>query len=139
MKRKAMLMGMAVMTGLPGWAVAKGADKAVVNPHPYSDAGWLQAMDNAIPGEIDSALPPSAEKAGDENGSAAKAAVLLAQIKSMLRRAHYGMVATPLADNLGWKMELLQSKAPVYTIAYDSGDPRVRGASPVGVAFRFKF
>jgi len=137
MKRKAMAMGMAVMAGLPSWAMAKGsAAKVADGVHSYADG--MELPDATAQPAADT--PSLSNDIADENGSANKAAILLAQIKSMLRRSNYGMAAKPAADNLGWKLEMMQANALTYAgPAYDLGDARLLDANPVGVTFRFKF
>ena len=136
MKRKAMLVGMAVMAGLPSWAMAKGTAKIGGEVHSY--AGGMELPDSVALPAADA--PTAYNGLADENGSANKAAILLAQIKSMLRRSNYGMAAKPTADNLGWKLEMMQADASTHAGgAYDIGDTRLLDASPVGVTFRFKF
>ena len=132
MKRKAMLRGMAVMTGMPGWAMAKGVGKLGGDAHPYS-AG-MQAQESIDKVEFDNELPVPNER-GVAEASSDKAAELLAQVKSMLRSANYGRATKPVAGNLGWKLEMLESNA----LAYDNSDSRLQLAKPVGVAFRLKF
>jgi hypothetical protein len=129
MKRKAMLMGMAVMTGMPGWAMAKGVGKAGGDVRPYS-AG-MQAQEALERVEFDSAP----NEKGVTGASPDKAAELLAQVKSMLRSANYGRATQPSTSNQGWKLEMLESSA----LSYDSSDSSLQQVKPVGVAFRFKF
>ncbi len=132
MKRKAMLMGMAVMTGLPGWSIAKSNAKAVGGAHSY--AGGLEAQ--ATIDQVETGmLPPLSDETGAVESASSKAGRLLAQIKSLLRQSHYGMVAKPIADNPGWKLEMLEGNA----WNRDDGDIRIRQCKPVGVAFRIRF
>lgn len=128
MKRKAMLMGMAFMTSLPGWALAKGASKGTDQVHAYAvgvEALPLQQL------EVENVplAPDTAE------GKPRKASEVLAQIKSMLRGANYGAVMKPATQ--GWAMELLEGNAG--GLGFDAGDPRLQGAKPLGVAFRLRF
>lgn len=132
MKRKAMLMGMAVMTGLPGWAMAKGVGKAGGDAHPYSAGMQIQETLDRV--EFDDGLPISNQN-GVGEASPDKAAKLLAQVKSMLRSSSFSRSSKPVAGNSGWKLEMLESNA----LAYDGGDSRLQQAKPVGVAFRLKF
>jgi len=135
MKRKAMLMGMAVMTGLPGMAVAKGGKAA----------GGAQGYPGGVvaAGAHDSAAidppPPLITPASIENGESGvppgRAAEVLAQIKSMFRGTDYVTTTKPTASVSGWRMELMESPAGVNV----GEDPRLQGRKPVGVAFRFRF
>ena len=125
MRRKAMLMGMAVMTGMPGWAWAK------CSVRPGSDVpssgSSLQAPEGLI--EIDRFEPPS-DQAGASPG---KAAQVLARVKSVLRSENYGAVRKPGDD--GWTMEMLERRG----VDPRSGDARLEDAKSFGVAFRRRF
>lgn len=132
MKRKAMLMGMAVMTGLPGWAMAKGIGKAGGDARPY--ATGMQTQETLDRVEFDDGLRVS-NQGGAGEASSDKAAKLLAQVKSMLRSSNYSHSTKPVAGDSGWKLEMLESNA----LAYDGGGSRLQQAKPVGVAFRLKF
>ena len=129
MKRKAMLMGMAVMTGLPSWAVAKGTGG---NTHPYSSGREVQVTPDRVESE---ALLPKSDETGTAAASPEMAAELLAQIKSVLRYANFGTVTRPTADNQGWKLELLARE----TRAFEYGDPRLSQVKPMGLALRLRF
>lgn len=129
MKRKAMLMGMAFMTGLPGWALAKGTAKAAGEAHAYPvDREALEPLHRIESGK--ERAEPGSAVAQTPSRSAAE---VLAQIKSMLRGVNYGAVTAPAVER--WSMELLEDGAR----AYDNGDPRTLNAKPVGVAFRLRF
>lgn len=130
MKRKAMLMGMAVMTGLPGWAMAKGSGKAFGEAQPHVGSTKSHALGQAE-GER---LAPGMGNAGSAESSGNKASEMLAQIKSMLRGVNYGVVTTKQQGN-DWTMELLQSDAG----STAGGDPRLQDARPLGLALRLKF
>ena len=132
MKRKAMLMGMAVMTSMPGWAMATGTGKAASAAHPYSRGMAAEVTLGKVEFDYVTSRP---DQAGTVQASPGKTAELLAQIKSMLKKTSYGLAAQPTVDKLGWRMELLESAA----WAYDGIDPRLQKAKPVGVAFRFMF
>lgn len=131
MKRKAMLMGMAVMTGLPGWALAKGAGKADNEAHaPPPGAEALETLDRI---EVDNELSVSTTGRAD---TARKASEVLAQIKAALKGVNYGVVSKQVAQE--WSMELMERNPGAVAVA-DEGDPRLKNAKPVGVAFRMKF
>ncbi len=132
MKRKAMLMGMAVMTALPGSCLAKGNPKAANGARSY--AGGMEARTTLD--QVESAsIPPLSDRDDVSESASSKAGVLLAQIKAMLRQTHYGMVAKPTVGNPGWKLEMLDSNA----WNHDGADVRLQQSSPVGVAFRIRF
>ena len=129
MRRKAMLVGMAFMTGLPGWAMAKGTAKAVGEAHSYpvgSEA--LETLDRIESDQGQAVAGWSASSTPSRTASE-----VLAQVKAMLRGVNYGAVTPPRAEK--WSMELLEGDARVY----DNGDPRTLNAKPLGVAFRLKF
>ncbi|MCP5277804.1 MAG: hypothetical protein H6935_05500 [Thiobacillus sp.] len=125
MRRKAMLMGMAVIAGMPGWAMAKGSARPAAEA--ASSGSGAQARDDLI--EIDRFGPQSDQA----DATADKAAEALARIKSMLRGVNYGAVRKPGDD--GWAMELLERGA----VDLRGGDARLEDAKPFGVAFRRKF
>jgi hypothetical protein len=130
MKRKAMLMGMAVMASMPGWAMAKGAGKVAM--HVYSDG--VEAKESLPAVEVVDELP-GVSGADFADASPGKAAELLAQVKSMLARANYGAVAKLADDGTRWTMEIPHN----FGEALDYGDARLRPAVPLGVALRLKF
>lgn len=129
MRRKAMLMGMMIVTGMPGWAVAKGTGKTVGESHSNPvDMETLETLDEA---GADSRL--AASGASDTQHASRTASEVLAQIRSVLRGVNYGVAMPPTRE--GWSMELLDSGAS----AYDKADPRLQNAKPVGLALRLKF
>lgn len=129
MKRKAMLMGMAVMAGMPGWAMAKNTAKVATGAHAYSDG--VDAREtfetvvavNELPGASGADTP------------AGNAGELLAQVKDMLRSANYGAAAKSAPDGSGWTVEIM----PAQGDALGYGDARLRPVAPLGVALRFRF
>lgn len=133
MKRKAMLMGMAVMTGLPGWVLAKGSGKMGEDLHHAPSSRAVQETNQR--GEAEEYLSP-ADQGGRSESPPGKAAELLAHMKEMLRGANYGVAPKPAASQLGWSMELLESGR---FAAYDSYDSRMQKNRPMGLAFRIKF
>ena len=128
MKRKAMLMGMAVMTSMPGWAMATSSSKAASGVQPYSRS--LEA-----PVTLSSVTYSSMARDGRAAASPGKASELLAQMKSMLSNVNYGVSTQPTADNQGWKVKLLDNNDWVlYNV-----DPRLPQNKPIGVTFRLEF
>lgn len=121
MKRKAMLMGMAVMTGLPGWALAKGS-KAELAPRLPGQMAVVETAD----------APPG------------RAANVLAHMKAMLREMDHGVASKPASSPLAWRMELLGAGSggavDGETVGGHGGDDaRTRQARPLGVSFRLRF
>ncbi|NTV95161.1 MAG: hypothetical protein HGA75_07045 [Thiobacillus sp.] len=133
MKRKAMLIGLAVMASMPGWAMAAGANKSASAAHPYSRSAETTAATHAKPES--SALQTAWNRAEVAEASPGKMSALRVQMKDVLRSASYGPADKPAADRRGWKLEMLEGNAS----AYDGGDPRLRQAKPVGVAVRLNF
>lgn len=126
MKRKAMLVGMAVMAGMPGWATAKGAGKTAGGAHAYADGPDARerfGTVEAIPGVPGADVPRG------------KASELLAQIKAMLGSVNYGTVVKPAPDGTGWTVELMQKTGE----GRNYGDALPGSAAPLGVAFRLRF
>lgn len=93
MKREALLMGMAVVTALPGGVHAKGAGKPERESHPCSGIwGSTQTMRLEAWGADEVATP--------------KAAALLSYIKQVLAGARYRANALQEFEPKGWKVEL---------------------------------
>jgi hypothetical protein len=132
MKRKAMLMGMAVMAGMPGWATAKGTAKAAGETHRYAGAQEAQVPLQTI--EVINE-PPTSVAGSLADSTQGRAAALLCKIKAVLRTSNYGARVTPTADGDGWNMEVLEGQQ----VGYRSGDVQPRQVAPVGVAFRLAF
>ncbi|MFA5081837.1 MAG: hypothetical protein WC474_04730 [Hydrogenophilaceae bacterium] len=130
MKRKAMIVSMAVATGFPGWAMAKGA-KAPGDERP--SAAGVQAHGLVKADQDLQPVPAYPDESSVEVRNNTKE--LLARVKSTLMAA-----TVPAAVDLRasqWKMEMMESSA--MTGADDSDDPRLQQARPVGVAFRLRF
>lgn len=132
MKRKAMLMGMAVIAGMPGWATAKGTGKVAGETHRYVGSVAAQVPLQTI--EVINE-PPTSIAGSLADSTQGKAAVLLCKIKTILRTSNYGARVTPAADGDGWNMEVLETQQG----AYPRADAQPREAAPVGVAFRLAF
>lgn len=133
MKRKAMLMGMAVMASMPGWAMATGTNKSASAAHPYSRG--VETTETTRTKVEFSTLPTALNRTDVAEASPDKASALVVQMKDVLRNASYGPADKPSPDRRGWKLEMLEGNA----WAYDGSDPRLRQAKPVGVAFRRNF
>lgn len=130
MKRKAILMGMAVMASMPGWAMAKGGVKAAGGAPVYADG--MAARETLESVDVVNGLPGITSTADTSPG---KSAELLAQVRSLLGGANYGAAMKAVDEGVGWMIEFPKSfgEAPSYA------DARFRPSTPVGVAFRLKF
>jgi hypothetical protein len=133
MKRKALIMSMAMLTGMPGWALAKG--------------------DGAAPktGESRTSLDAEADVFAEPVKTSARSVIgvtgIMAKVKSILEPGGQEVMgwgvgaARPVG---GWRMELFSSDAYERDITarqlhLSHDDPRVDAAKPVGLAFRLKF
>ena len=126
---------MAMMAGMPGWAMAKGSGKTNGQQGAYPH---VQQMDVDAGQQLEGVPSP-------------RAGAVLAQIKEMLRsgKIDRAMVsATPASDASQWQMELLGQQVVdgshheyMNLAAHNpsGGDPRIQGSKPVGVSFRLKF
>lgn len=97
MKRRALLMGVAVMTGLPGAALAKGKGERWV--HPYSGAWESGAMASE-----EAYRPDPADGAVSGNR---RAGAILSQIKTLLRGQAYRSGNREGWTEKGWTVELM--------------------------------
>ncbi|MDD4880431.1 MAG: hypothetical protein PHX10_02540 [Gallionellaceae bacterium] len=133
MKRKALIMSMAVATGFPGWAMAKGAkaqEGGQASAAGVQAQGLLRADQDLVP----VTMYPDESSVEVRN----KAKELLAQIKSTLMAANIGAIAEAGTHRTSqWKMEMMESNTMAGVD--DNGDPRVQQTRPVGMAFRLKF
>lgn len=132
MKRKAILMGMAVMAGMPGWAMAKGGGKAAGGPPVYADG--MEARETLGAVEVVNGLPGIGE-ASPPGTSPGTSAELLAQVRNLLGSANYGAAMKAVDDGMGWTIEFPKhiGETPGYA------DARFQPGAPVGVAFRLRF
>lgn len=132
MKRKVLLVSMAMLTGMPGWALAKG--------------NWK--MDDIGARPMQSYLgdsPFGQEPQGDARNSL-WTMEMLAKVKSMLQQQEgAGAAGMPARHRpRGWSMELMGAGSleggngtPLNLSGHE--DPRIRAAKPIGLAWRLKF
>lgn len=135
MKRKALVVSMALIAGMPGWAKAKEEMRS-------SRLGLSSVTQAEVAPDIDRVL------ARDE-GSSRKAAEVLAQIKQMLRsgKREAGTVLERVAANkadmsLGFIDQgpgLADSVQHLADRRHLGDDPRTQAARPWGLALRMKF
>ena len=135
MKRKALIVSMALITGMPGWAKAKGEEKSAA-PNPSSAS-------------LATGTPDSGPVMARDGETSRKAAEVLAQIKQMLRSER--READPVPDRVtvqtpGVGLGLID-QGPGFV---DGGmnladrrhageDPRTQSSRPWGVTLRMKF
>lgn len=127
MRRKALLMGMAVMTSLPGGVLAKGPGKHDRMAHPYAGAwGSEYSIDlgEGIPG-----LAGAADAAG------LKVTALISRIGNLLGGPDNSADDEPSGAAKGWSVELA---SPAASPDLASGLRPARGLN-LGLAFRFTF
>jgi hypothetical protein len=121
MKRRALIMGVAMATTVAGSAFAKGSGGANQDPHPYSGWGGRRLSAPAGPsGTVDD-----------------KTASLLARLKDMLGGLSYRAdTPTVYAPPSEWHVELLHNAG---VDPGDDVDPRLAGEKFLGLALRFSF
>ncbi len=132
MKRKALLVSMAMLTGMPGWAFAKGAGKV---QEPEARHWQMNEEDNAF-GETPQGVARIALRATE----------MLAQVKEMVRQDLLDARVANAAPDIhasGWKIELMgmgAAEEPAQQPApHSQGDARAEATKAVGLALRFKF
>lgn len=121
MKRKALLMGMAVVTSLPGTLLAKGTGRQTDEVHSYT-GGWDGAY----------SLPVQRQMA---EGPATRSAEILASLKSLMTGANQRTAEGHDYDPKGWQLGLLEAQ-PAMT---DEDAPGLRQDMRLGLSFRFSF
>lgn len=125
MKRKALLMGMAVMTGLPGTLLAKGKGDRLA--HHYS--GWGNgSVPNIEENYGEEAYAPS----GTGNFSAG---AILSTIKTLLRGTHYTPGGRQGWAEKGWTLEFMDPGLAAEAAAELRQDKGVN----LGLTFRYTF
>lgn len=129
MRRKALLMGMAVMTSLPGGVLAKGTGKGDRLSHPYAGALGGYTLDL---GQEATAYGLSGPAGSASTGI--RAAALLARVKTLLRGQPYAGGEQPMAVK-GWSVELTN---PGGQTDAATGLRQDKGLN-LGLAFRFTF
>jgi hypothetical protein len=132
MKRKAMVVGMAVVAAMPGWAAAKGTGKVAGQPQSY-----YGGTDAPVPLQTVEIIsePPAVIGVGKIEAYQGKAASLLSQVKVILRSGNYGARARPTADSTRWAMEMLEAGQA----GYGASEVQLHQIEPVGVAVRYTF
>ncbi|MCU0841380.1 MAG: hypothetical protein MUC79_06635 [Thiobacillaceae bacterium] len=121
MRRKALLMGMAVVTSLPGAVLAKGVGRQAHEAHAYAGS-WGGAY--AIPGERD-----------EVEATPTRSAAVLSYLKSIMAGANYRADDRHDFDPKGWRVELM---APRPAMDADA-EPVPRDDKRLGLGFRFTF
>lgn len=127
MKRKALLVSMAVVAGLPGGALAKGVGKLERPGSAYAGYGAGQMYLRAADGL---SLDPTVAREEDR-------ASALARLKVLLGKVTWAAGGELAGDGRGWKMEMLQPQVDVRLS--DGGDPRVKPRDPLGFVLRYTF
>lgn len=131
MRRKALLMGMAVMTSLPGGVLAKGTGKSERLSHPYSGA-WGNGYTLNIEQDGNDY---GATTQGVAGTSGFNTTALLAQVKTMLLgKANASTGARELALK-GWSVELTNQGGGTDAA---TGLREGKGIN-LGLAFRYTF
>ena len=130
-KRRVLLMGMAVAASFPAGALAQTDSKAERNGSHYSYGGHAGAATS-----LDDVIQEAPEMRIDD-GVRGMSSRLLGKIKGMAESLS-SRVETVTASDLdkAWKMELSHSE-PTKLGAPD--DPKVRAGKALGVALRLKF
>ncbi|HNQ04090.1 MAG TPA: hypothetical protein PKH69_05700 [Thiobacillaceae bacterium] len=130
MKRKAMLMGVAVMTGMPGVGLAKEG-KTVHAGQKHSATALADVESNLV-------MESAARVDGDALGgrvSMKRAWERFSGLQSLLGWTNFAVSAKPTASLSGWRVELLQNPAG----AWAQEDPRLQRDRPWGLALRLGF
>lgn len=121
MKRKALLMGMAVITSMPGAVLAKGMGRQAQEAHAYTGS-WGGAY--AIPAERDMA-----------EGTPTRSAAILSYLKSVMAGPNYRADDRHDFDPKGWRVELMEPRPAIEA----DPEPRLRDDMRLGLGFRFTF
>ncbi len=127
MKRKALLVSMAVVASLPGGAWAKGAGK-MDRPIPaYTGYGTGILNSSSI-------FEPGLERAEGRESA-------LARLKFLLGKVTWAAGGELAGEGRGWKMELLQPQphSQMDVRLSDGDDPRVKPWDPLGFMLRYTF
>ena len=130
-KRKVLLMSMAVVAGLPVGAHAQEGNRAERHAYQYSSGGRgapISALSDVIQEAPEMRM-------SDESGSATSS--LLGRLKGMADGLSSSVQAVSAVDRgKAWQLGLSQAEAAKLGA---TEDPRVTASKPVGVALSLKF
>lgn len=129
MRRKAFLMGMAVLAGLPTGVSAKVFGKMDRGFHSYDAKYGATAIGVTSPGQEAAEPSLQSENAGNES--------VLYRFKGLLNAVTWSGTAGLAAETRGWQVEMLQPRLEMRLS--ENGDPRLRQTEPLGLRLRYTF
>jgi len=128
-KRKVLLMGMAVAASFPAGAFAQGGGKVERHSYHYSNGGRSTPVS-----DLADLIQEAPEMRIDDEGDG-RSSGLLNKLKGMAANLSARVEAVTAIDQ-AWKLELSESEPASLGSA---GHPKINTSRPVGVALRLKF